>query len=92
VSVTEPPTLSLTATAEKRRGVNGVLLQWSPAMTVDIWRSLDGGEATLIAVDVEGAEYWDAHGRGKDAAGSWSYFVCSSAVPSACSSQVMVSF
>jgi aqualysin 1 len=87
-----PPALSLTVTAEKRQGVNGALLRWSPTMKVNIWRARDGGDATLIASSVGGSEHWDALGRGNAAQGSWTYHVCSTAEAETCSNQAMVNF
>jgi PKD repeat protein len=92
VSVAEPAVLSLTATPGKRQGVNGVLLQWSPATTVDVWRALDGGQPGLIVGGVQGTEYWDALGKGNAASGSWVYYVCSASDPHDCSGEVTVSF
>lgn len=92
VTVSAPLTPTLTATTQKRRGVSGVLLRWSPGAMVDVWRMPEGGDATLIAAGVEGGEHWDAHGKGRDASGSWTYFVCSTASADACSNEVTVSF
>jgi PKD repeat protein len=91
-SVTEPLTLSLTATKQKRRGANGALLQWSPTVAVNVWRSLGGAAATVIATGVGGGEYWDPQGKGKGSTGSRTYFVCSTADPSTCSNQATVTF
>ncbi|NIR39481.1 MAG: hypothetical protein GWN73_27890, partial [Actinobacteria bacterium] len=76
----------------KRKGVNGVLLQWSPATTVDVWRAFDGGQPALIVGGVGGTEYWDALGKGNEASGSWVYYVCSASDPTTCSGEVTVSF
>ena len=92
VSVVEAPSLTLSATAAKRQGVNGVELEWSPDATVHIWREPTGGESVLIATDVTGGAYWDPHGKGQNATGSWTYFVCNAAAPTVCSNGVTVTF
>jgi PKD repeat protein len=94
-NVTVPPTtnaLSLTATPEKRTGVAGVLLRWSPALTVDVWRGFDGGPPGLVGAGVAGTELWDALGKGGAASGSWVYYVCSASDPTSCSEEVTVSY
>ncbi len=92
VTVSEPPTLTLTGTRVNSRGTKGVLLEWTPAMTVDVWRARVGEFAAPIASGVAGSSYEDTLGKGGDAKGSWLYFVCQTGNPDLCSNLVQMDF
>jgi subtilisin family serine protease len=93
VVATDPPTLTLGASKLNSRGVKGVLLEWTPTMTVDVWRAKVGDLlATPIAPAVSGSSYEDTLGKGGDARGSWLYFVCKTGDPELCSGLVQVDF
>ena len=93
VTVSEPPTLTLTGTKLNSRGTKGVLLEWTPALTVDVWRARVGDLfPSLIASAVPPSSYEDTLGKGGEAKGSWLYFVCETGNPDLCSDLVQVDF
>ena len=92
VAPTDPPALVLTATKTGRRGGRGVLLEWTPTMTVDIWRAKVGDLLpTMIAGAVAGESYEDAP-KGNLTGTSWLYFLCKTGDPDFCSNMVHVNF
>lgn len=92
VTATDPPNLTLNASKLNSRGVKGVLLEWTPEMTVDVWRSKVGDFPAPIASAVSGSSYEDTLGKGGAARGSWLYFVCKTGDPNLCSNLVQVDF
>jgi PKD repeat protein len=88
---TDPPSLVLTATVRNNRGSKSVLLQWTPSMTVDVWRARVGDLfPSIIAGGVSGSSYEDVMGKGGSAKGSWFYFVCKTGDPELCSNLLQV--
>ena len=93
VSATDPPpAFALTATKTNNRGTKGVLLEWTPSVAVNVWRGRPGGQTSEIATGAPPSQYEDVLGRGGDAKGTWIYFICDAANPTACSPQVEVTF
>jgi PKD repeat protein len=91
VTATAPSALVLTASAFTDRGTRGAELQWTPAMTVDVWRARVGDLLpAMIAGSIAGNSYTDVVGKGGSVKGSWLYFVCKTGDPEFCSNMVQV--
>lgn len=94
VNPTDPTALILTGrTGRARGGVKTVELEWTPALTVDVWRSELGVDIvpSLIAPAVPPSTFTDVHGK-KTKGTTFLYFVCETGNDQNCSDIFMASF
>ena len=92
VDATDPPAAPLSLTARKVR-VNrnrAVQLDWTPGLTVDVWRAELGNPASLLVGNVPPSSYTDVLGR--RVKGTWLYFVCETGNPNNCSGLVSIKY
>jgi len=92
VSVTDPNELVLTASTSRARGRSRVILEWSPAATVDVWRAAIGVELLpdVIASAITGTTFTDE--LPKRTKGTFLYFICETGNDNRCSNWVEVTF
>jgi subtilisin family serine protease len=91
VTVQDPNTLTLSATKVRAKGQKRVRLNWTPALTVDVWRARLGDLfPSVIAPGVSGDTYTDT--LGKKTRGTFLYFICETGNDNNCSNLVEVSF
>ena len=79
-----PPTLSLSATGKRAKGVSSVTLAWTGASSVDVYRN-----GAKVASSVGGTSYTDTLGK---VTGSFTHQVCVAGSTSSCSNTTTTTF
>ncbi len=82
---TPPPAINLSASGYKTKGKHGVILSWSPATTVDVYR-----DGAMVASGVSGTSYDDFIGAKGGA--TYDHHLCVSGGTSSCSNTTTTVF
>ncbi len=79
-----PPSLSLSATGSRSKGVSSVALSWSGSSNVDVYRN-----GAKVASSVAGSSYTDTLGK---VTGTFTHQVCAAGSTTACSNTTTTTF